>query len=426
MIRAPMRLAYFALQFPKLRETFVYNEVNEIRRNGVDIQVFSMLRPWEDRHLVKGYVISDEARHWLDETCYAPSFASPGFLLTQLRVLARHPGRYLTTVAGLFFRHHRTFADRLRTLKYCLLGAYFADQLHRKGGADHIHAHFAHGAATAAMAVSRLTGITWSFTSVAIDIFLTPMLLHEKHAHAAFSVTISDYNLRYLLEQYSTARPEKITVITHSVDVHHHVPRPAPVDNTPPRILSVAALYGFKGFPYLVEACRYLKEWGVPFVCDIIGEGPLGEMLHQMVRERHLENDVIFHGAQPQEVVTQFFDKADLFCLASIVDDNGERDGIPLVIMESMARGLPVVSTTVSGIPEAVEDGKSGCLAPEKDAEALASRLRLLLEDADLRRRMGQRGREIAVEKFNLQTNIGRLVALFREQAERNAAPPPA
>jgi glycosyltransferase involved in cell wall biosynthesis len=315
----------------------------------------------------------------------------------------------------LLTRRHDTLSAWIRTLFYFYLGVWAAELL-RGEGISQIHAHFANRATVVAMVASRLLGVPYSLTAHAYDIYVSPVMLPEKMAGAQFVATCTDYN-RVHLERIDGGRfSGMIHLIYHGLDLSKFEPdRRLPSDGRRPLLLSVGQLKEKKGFPYLLRACRMLRDQGYDFACEIIGEGPQRRELEAMVTDLGLDDTVVLRGAVSHQEVLERYARAALFALACVPAEDGDRDGIPNVLLEAMAMRVPVVSSRFSGIPEAVEDGCTGLLVPPRDTEALAGALIRLLDDRDLRERMGRAGRERVEEHFDIRDNIGRLVDLFEE-----------
>ncbi|MFQ5628509.1 MAG: glycosyltransferase family 4 protein, partial [bacterium] len=182
---------------------------------------------------------------------------------------------------------------------------------------------------------------------------------------------------------------------------------------TAPLLLAVGRLVEKKGFPYLIEACKQLREQGIQFRCEIAGDGPMHAQLEKQVWQSGLDDAIVLHGALPPEEIKKFYAQASLFVLPSFITKSGDRDGIPNVILEAMAMALPVVATRVSGIPEAIVHEETGLLVPEKDADALAQAIINLLSNPARRQQLGNAGRERVTHKFTLEANVKQKMELM-------------
>jgi len=381
-------LAVLISRFPLVTETFILREIIELERQGQPLRLVPMIR--ED-----ATVIHDAAKPWLGRALFTP---------WMFRVPLRTIPLLLRLVAGTMARP----GTMLRTVALFPKSVWLARELQR-AGVTHLHAHFATYPATMALIISKLTRIPFSFTVHAHDIQLDRSLLRWKVREAAFVRSISDFNRRFLEQLYAEARG-KVEVI--------HVGVPMPAVPPPPvrgRILCVAAHKPYKGLPVLIEACRLLRAKGVAFTCDIAGDGPMRPELER------LNHDAVVNlaGAKTESEVARMMAEAELVVLPSIVAPDGQMEGIPVALMEALAMGRPVVSTSIAGIPELVRDG--GLLVPPGDARALAGAMRALLEDPELAAAMGTRGRDWVAQEFELRRCTAQLLARIRGRAQQSA-----
>jgi glycosyltransferase involved in cell wall biosynthesis len=296
-------------------------------------------------------------------------------------------------------------------------------------GVSHLHAHFAHSPASVAFYASILSGLPFSFTAHAKDIYTTdPAQLREKIAHARFVVTCTEYNRRHL-SRLSAGGAAPIHRIYHGIDTdlfngsgREETPAPAP----PFRILTVARLTAKKGIPTVLAALKILSRRGIDFRFTLIGDGLDRDAILAGIPRLGLEGSCRWIGTQPHDVVIGHYRKADLFVLGCEIADDGDRDGIPNVLFESMAMGVPVAATSVSAIPELVEPGATGLLAPPGRPEELADAMQTLLTDKGLRRRIIPAARERVLRDFDNRRLVGRLAAIYREALGRQPSDPPA
>jgi glycosyltransferase involved in cell wall biosynthesis len=286
-------------------------------------------------------------------------------------------------------------------------------------GVRHLHAHFAHGPTEVAMLASELSRLRFSFTAHARDIYTArPTELRAKVLAAAFVVTCTRANQEHLRELAGPAAHGKIHLVYHGTDVRKFSPGEAAARGGPPLLLSVGRLVSKKGFASLLEACATLRQRGHAFRCTILGEGPERERLAALAHRLGLDEIVEMPGSRSQEQVLEWYRRATAFALPCKILANGDRDGIPNVLVEAMGVGLPVVSTAISGIPELVDDGTNGLLvAPGRSAE-LAAALERLLRDAALRTRLGANARRTIVERFDSAANAASLAELVLAHAD--------
>ena len=402
------RIAYLIKCFPRLSETFILHEVLELERQGLSLTIFSLLEPTGK--------VNQAAREVRSPITYIPR-SFPRGLLSLLAGTARrflkNPFVFLTIgVAALVRFHHPA------TIKQILFAAYLANQLEREG-ITHLHAHYANTPATVALLAHQFTGIPFSFTAHAKDIYLSKgSHLAYKMRQASRVVTCSSYGQQYLASLLAPRDDVTIHRIYHGLDLRVF-PSHNPAVAAPPArplILSVARLVEKKGLLYLLRACRQLQDQGYDFGCRIVGEGPLRPLLERQIRELALSDRVELWGADTHEHVIEMYQQATVMALPSIVAENGDRDGIPNVLVEALYMGVPVVSTPVSGIPELINPENNGLLVPERDGSALAGAIARLLDQPLLRERLAAAGRRTVLSRFDMAANAQNLVRLFRGQ----------
>jgi glycosyltransferase involved in cell wall biosynthesis len=291
------------------------------------------------------------------------------------------------------------------------MAAPFAAHCMCSAGVTHLHAHFANAATTTAMMVGALTGIPFSFTAHAYDIFVDDVLLAKKLAAAAFVATCSHFHVRYFREHYATAAQAAIFVVRYGLDPERFALQ-QPSQRTPPLIIAVGRLVETKGFHTLIEACARLRAMPLTVDCLIIGDGPERERLTQMIRDLQLTDRVTLFGKLPPTEVAASYGQAALLAMPSCVRNNN-RDGIPNVLLEAMATGLSVVSTRVSGIPELVRHEETGLLVEPDDPEALANAIARLLTARPFAERLARAGRDLVLREYNIERSARQLQRLF-------------
>jgi glycosyltransferase involved in cell wall biosynthesis len=319
-------------------------------------------------------------------------------------------------VFGLFFRP-AGIKKSLHRIKIRWLSRYLAGQIKQRP-VQHIHAHFANDPAEIAMQVSRLSGVSFSFTAHAHDIYVdsqNPEDIIKAIKAASFVVTCTAYNKKWM-DTVSGER-DKIHLIYHGVDLDSWIYRPpSPILKETIHILSVGRFIEKKGFIYLLDALRQLKEEKYSIRLSIAGEGKDRAKLEDYCRRYGLDQSVDFPGWQTPEQVKQWYACSDLFVLPSIVTGNGDRDGIPNALLEAMATGVPVIATSVSGIPEVIRHHHNGLLVPEKNRRQLAQAISYLIDNPGLRVRLAENARGTIEEKFNHEPCNARLKKLFESR----------
>ena len=406
-------VGYIVKSWPRLSETFILNEILGLERCGVPIRIFSVRDP--DPGPTHSQVASVRAS--VTYLSFATHWQSA--VLGNIRFLRRHPRRYIRTLLaaiGKILRHHRWAALRhLAPLRHFLKAGYLADVLVREPCID-LHAHFASSPGLVALFASRLTGVPYTLTAHAKDIYAcNPVDLRPKLREARAVITCTEYNRRYLLEQYGLQCQGKLHCVYHGVDLSQFpFSWPHASEDSEPLVLSVARLVEKKGLDDLIAAAAILRRRGRRFRVEIIGDGPLYSTLAAQVRALDLERVVTLLGARSQETVCSAYRRASVFALPCKVAANGDRDGIPNVLLEAAASGVPVVSTPVSGIPELIQSGSEGLLIEPTQPALLADALDRILSFPELGRRLATTARSKVEAIFSLDVSVAKLRALFR------------
>jgi glycosyltransferase involved in cell wall biosynthesis len=395
-------VAYVLDRYPALSETFILHEMLEMERQGQSILVFALDTPDDGashaavRELQSSVTYLSRQGRWV--------LASA--ILWRLR---KSPWRLARAVA-LLARHCR----QRSVLRWIAYAAYLARKTEVvSGDISYVHAHYAHDPTSVALALNLMSDVPYSFTAHAFDVHLTPRReLAFKMLRARFIVTCTDSNRRYLAELGGSDVSGRVHCIYHGI-----ASQPFPCGRTeragPPLILAVGRLVEKKGFTHLVRACRILADRGRQFVCRVIGEGPLHQALEREIHELALADRVHLEGASVHERILEAYGEATAACLPCVIAENGDRDGIPNVLLEAMAAGVPVVSTSISAIPELIAPEINGLLVPPGEPAALADALVRLLDDAELRQRLGAAGRNTVQQRFDLTRNVGELRSLM-------------
>ncbi len=405
--QGPLRVGYMLKRFPRLSETFILNELLELQRQGTPVEVFALIEP--DEKIRHGMLTQLRARvnylpedSWVDACCIRQGGFPQDF--QKLKLFA--DGRHGETDAD---------ADRLK-LRAAVLAV-----LAQANRIEHLHAHFASDAATVAMLASRLSGMSYSFTAHAKDIYhesVDTTFLKEKIRGAKFVITVCDHNREYLAGLAGKQEEDKVIRLYNGIDLDLFRPEPAgQADES--LILAVGRFVEKKGFSVLIEACRILSDQGVNFSCDIVGQGELGEQLERQIRQATLQERVRLVGPRSQEDLRAYYRGAALLVMPCIVARDGNRDALPTVMLEAMACGLPVIASQVTGIPEIVGHEQTGLVVKPGDPADLANAITRLLQNPELRYRLGAAGRAKAETYFDLRTNVGKLRQLLNEGVTR-------
>ena len=416
----PLRIAYVLKRFPRLSETFILNEMLELERQGVEIEVFSLFRP------------PDEQKHALlsqlrARVTYLPTSSGVEALTVKQTIDGLAPEKMAFTEATGDYAFDDAMPGRngTETAALILKGSALA-MLARARNLGHLHAHFGSDAATVAMLASRLSNLPFSFTAHAKDIYHTytdietdKKMRRAKIAEATFVATVSDFNRKHLIGIAGKSAAAKIHRLYNGIDLTRFSHSTASRELA--TILSVGRLVEKKGLSDLIEACRLLRNQGANFRCHIVGDGPLETLLTAQISQAGLENEVWLLGPRPQEELVGLMREATMFVLPCIVTESGDRDGLPTVLLEALASGLPSISTTVSGVPEIIEHGKSGLLVEQFSPVQLADAMASLLASSILRESLATRGRRKAERDFDLVKNVGTLRGYFERSIAKSS-----
>ncbi len=306
-----------------------------------------------------------------------------------------------------------SFWVRLKTLGHLAIACHWAFGV-RNEPVSHIHSQWVHSGGSVAMYGAWLLDRPWSFTGHAADLFRERMALRDKIERADFIVCISEFHRQFYLDE--GARPEQLVIVYCGIDVAHFSFREKEAPEHAGQILSSGRLVEKKGFAYLIEACAELTARGVDFRCTIAGSGPLEAVLNEQVTLSGLDDIVTITGEPlAQERIPEFMNGGAIYCLPCVEASDGDIDGLPQMLMEAMACGLPAVSTDLVGIPDLIDE-QAGILVPPNDAKALADALEGLLASHERRELLARGGRARVESSFNLANALDPLVARFRER----------
>lgn len=389
-------VAYLFERFPSFGQTFCYREVAALERQGTRAHVYSIRRP-----------VGEPPQDWdadiVERVHYLPE-EKPLVAEVERILKTRAVSERVRAAVKSWGRQ----SDFLRLYQAIYVGVRLQEK-----GLRHIHGHFAGMAARTAYWINDFFGLPYSFTAHANDIFAPrdfAISLAKLMEGAATVVTVSDYAVRLLQERFPQSAA-KIRRVYNGVDLAGFTP--SDFASTPPEIVSIGRLIEKKGFSDLIAACAFLRSRGRTFRCVIIGEGPLEGALRSQIADNGLNEDVELAGPQTQTEIATRLAHAAIFALPCAHEADGGMDNLPTVIMEAMAAGLPVISTALAGIPEMVADGVNGVLVPDRDPSALAAAIDGLLDDPPKARQLGERGRQIAREKFSSEESARKLREIF-------------
>jgi len=403
-----MKIAYIMSRFPLLSETFILREMDEVEKQGGEIALYPIICQDPD-------VIHQAARAWLPRRHCTPHLSTP-IVRATLHTLRQQPGKLL----GLFFKTIRhTLSSPNFLLRALLLfpKAVYLSTRFKSESIDHIHAHYATHPAFLAWVIHHLTGISYSITIHSHDIYDRQAMLEPKLLDADFLVTISDFNVDYLVDLFGEWVRAKTSVIHCGIDPHKYQPyTAAPPDSAATgtdevfQILQIGSLHWKKGQQFLIQAIALLHARDIPVHCRIIGGGPEEKRLQKAIQKYELSGTMELLGELSQDDVASLLPTVDCYVQSSV------SEGIPVALMEALACELPVVATNITGVPELVIDQKTGVLVPAKDPQALANAIERVRNDPQKSSIMAAAGRRHVLRKFDLAVNVNQLITKFQEQ----------
>ena len=397
--------------YPRLSETFIAQELRGLERAGLDLVLVSMRRP------------TDKKRHPVHDEIKAPVVYLPEYLHEEPLRVAKgflfglfRPGFWATLGRFVSDLGRDPTRNRFRRFGQALVLA-----AEWPKGAEWLHAHFIHTPASVAAYASKITGIGWTCSAHAKDIWTSlDWELQHKLACARWVVTCTHSGFEHL--QSLAAEPERVHLSYHGLDLDRFGPFDgghSSADGSDPAkpvtIVSVGRAVEKKGYDILLEALALLPE-NLAWRFQHIGGGEKLPELKLLAEKLGISQRIEWKGAMAQEEVLKHYRSADLFALACRVTDDGDRDGLPNVLVEASSQRLPCISTTISGIPELITDGENGLLVPPKDAKALAGALERAIRDPDLRKRLGNAAEHRVRAHFDHHTSIDQLVDLFEKE----------
>jgi colanic acid/amylovoran biosynthesis glycosyltransferase len=401
------RIGYVLKRYPRLSETFIVSEILACEAAGADVAIAGLRQAGDSRFHASVAAVRAPVT-WIPEL-HGNAHRLWELLDTAHRRLPRLP----QVLPELLALPAPDAAQVLHVACWAL-----------DSSLTHLHAHFATSASTVARLASRLTDLPYSFTAHAKDIFHADVdreALRTKLADAHHVVTVSDHNVRWLQEQFGAAAAD-VHRVYNGLDPAT-LPWSDPAGREP-GVLFVGRLVEKKGVPDLVDAIAVLRDRGRPVPLRIVGTGPLADAIAEQVRRLELDRLVALPGPASQHEVAELLGAAAVFAAPCVHAADGDRDGLPTVLLEAMALGAVCVSTPVTGIPEAVEHGRTGLLVPERDAFALADAIETLLDDAGLRSRLARAARRRVEQRFDRRDQAAALARLRRGGAAHVPAVP--
>lgn len=395
-------VGYVVKRYPRFSETFIVNEILAHERAGLGLEIFA-LRPTSDTHFQAA----------ISQVRAPVTYLAEELTMADLVSAIGHAGGATggPPLHAALFRKEST-RDAQQALQLA--------RLVKERGITHLHAHFATSATSVARMAAAIADVPFTFTAHAKDIFhesVDRADLARKLRDANGTVTVSDFNLRFLREQYGSDADQTVRIY-NGLDLEAF-PYRDPSERRP-IIAAVGRLVEKKGFTDLIDACALLASRGVSFECRIAGGGELAEALQSRIAAHGLGAVVHMEGPLPMPAVIQLMQRAAVLVAPCIVGEDGNRDGLPTVLLEAMALGVPCISTDVTGIPEVMTDGTTGIMIPQRDPMALANAVERLLGNPAERSRLARAARTLIEERFEIDGNSAQLRALFAHAARRH------
>jgi colanic acid/amylovoran biosynthesis glycosyltransferase len=400
-----MKIGYLLDSFPSITLTFVLNEITGLIDAGRMVELISLRRPNSDEIVHDQYTKYglNKRIFYLSSGEYEKASLAPVFIQAFKQLFVSRVLNIKERANLLFLCRNRMLGWEV-SLKHFLwsleIGAIIKDQDIR-----HLHLHFASPLVEVAYILHRFLGISYTFTTHANDIFVNPNNLLREWANGAKRViTVSEFNKQYMSERLNIP-PDKIDIVTYCI----YIDKLEPVKkytNEPFKIVSISRLVEKKGYQYLLEACKILKESNVKFSCEIRGEGPEKGALQQIITTNRLQEEVTLGGFVKHEDVFGFIKSGSVFVLPCVRARDNDMDGIPNVLMEAMGLEVPTLSTDITGIPELIDDGIDGLIVPQNDPRSLAEAILKIRNDANFAEKIRKNGRKKIRHKFNVERNV--------------------
>ena len=405
-----MRIAYLFSRYPVVSQTFVDTEMLALERAGVEIEIFSIYPP------------HTSFRHGHYSRLRAPvHYAPPQSILKLSEQEAKRTGRW---PADLVASHERKYGIDYKSNIRARNALYFAD-LFKARGFTHFHVHFANRAAHTAVFLKAISGLPFSMSTHGQDYMVdlgNDELLAEICREAEFVANETAWSTGEMRRICPTST-DKMFRVFNGMDLSNFTKARPGASNPIPRIVTIGRLIEFKGFHHLITAAATLRERGLAFQCDIIGEGPWRPQLERAISDAKLGDMVRLTGALPQEEVFSALKSCDIFTLPCIVDQVGASDVFPTVILEAMASARPVVSTKIAGVPEQIVHGETGFICKPGDTAELADALEKLLRSSELREQFGAAGQQRLQAEFSVDHTVKELLSRFEQTVQPDTKP---
>ncbi len=388
-------------------DAWVANELRHVGKAGIPVVLHAMRKPPGLYHK------SEWATEMARETRVIYPLPVLGLIGSVLAAPVLFGGRFFGALLNAFFGKRESFRCRVAGIAHLMVACHWARGL-RGEKVTHIHSQWVHSGGTIAMYGAWLLGVPFSFTGHAADLFRERAALEDKIKRADFIICISNFHREFFLK--NGAKPQQLHVMYCGIDPSVFHPQAYErASGEPFHIRSAGRLVEKKGFKYLIEACKVLVERGVKIDCLIGGSGPDEQELRGVIGRLGLEGVVELTGkAVSQEEISEFMRGGDVYCLPCVWASDNDVDGLPQMLMEAMACGLPAISTRLVGIPDLVIDGETGLLVEPNNVSELADAIERLMGDPGLASKMAQQGRRLVHDKFDIRTCLEPLLSQYR------------
>lgn len=403
------RVAYLAPELPSLSATFVTNEIWALEDMGVEIHPYSIHPPQHKAHGQKAADLAARTPIVYDRSLMRNLLDLGWTMIHHKRSMAKT----IFQLLGDLFKTGIILLDSFKLFYQFIHSGWLSRDLRRKN-IEHLHIHFAHVPTQIGMYAAAMAGIPFSFMAHANDIFERPLLIKEKIKRSHRTISISRFNID-IMSSYG-GDVDKIDIVRCGVDSSaKHVSKQPMLNSSPFVIGTLGRLVEKKGIDTLIRAAKILKNRKIDFQIQIAGDGPLHNQLTQQVDLADLSHEVLFLGSMPHADALEWMKTLDVFVLAGKMDSNGDMDGIPVVLMEAMNFGIPVISTKLSGIPELVIHNKTGILCDADDHEQLAQAILEILDSQALVENITTRAKRHIRDEFDQRLNASRLLTIFNQ-----------
>ena len=385
-----MKFAYLIHTFPLYSLTFIVEEIEELRKLGCNITIFSVKPPKINEY-------PENFQYLQQQTKYILPFNVFTLLKRNLFTLFTKPKAYIKTLYFILSRPNQNLISRVKSLLYFIEAVYFYP-MYKASGCGHLHVHFMFGGATIALVLHKLFGINYSVTAHGTDILVNKHLLGEKILNSRFVRIATQYNANILNQFPDVSNSGKLFLLSFGIDtnsIHNTLPIDIKKPTTTIKIINVGRFVWQKNHLLLIDAINILKQQGYNFTLDIIGDGELRAEIEQSIDAKNLSSYIHLLGALPRQEVFKHMAQADIFVLSSV------SEGSPIVLLEAMSCKVAIVAPYLTGIPEIIEHDKTGLLFEVGNAEDLADKLSTLLINTKKRQQLAESANEVVLNQYN-------------------------